>query len=148
MKLPLHLISLENYWIGKYPVTNEEYWYFIREAKHRTPSVWEEGKFPAGRERYPVTHVNWYDAIAYCRWLSEISGRYYLLPSEAEWEKSIRGTSNSILGDTNGKKDTVILKKLGIEAHTAVGTFSPQGDSPYGCAEQDGQPPNDKKFVG
>lgn len=39
----------------------------------------------------PVVNVNWYDAVGYCEWLSEITGRVFALPTEAQWEKAARG---------------------------------------------------------
>ena len=39
----------------------------------------------------PVTSVNWFDAVAYCRWLSAQWGRHLRLPTEAEWEFAARG---------------------------------------------------------
>ncbi|MBI9043237.1 MAG: SUMF1/EgtB/PvdO family nonheme iron enzyme [Anaerolineaceae bacterium] len=34
---------------------------------------------------------HWYDAVGFCKWLSEIIGEKVCLPSEAEWEKAVRG---------------------------------------------------------
>jgi len=45
---------------------------------------------------HPVVNVSWHDALAFCRWLTESTGRTYGLPSEAEWEKAARGPAGNI----------------------------------------------------
>ena len=39
----------------------------------------------------PVVAVSWFDAVAYCDWLSTVTGSHYRLPTEAEWERAARG---------------------------------------------------------
>lgn len=90
---PQHTVNLPAYRIGKYPVTNSQYEEFVREKQIPVAPVtgWDGQRVPPGLENHPVTGVTWYEALAYCRWLSEKTGRSYSLPNEAQWEKACRG---------------------------------------------------------
>jgi sulfatase modifying factor 1 len=50
---------------------------------------WREAGFPQ-TDDHPVLNVSWYDAVAFCDWLSQKEGRRYRLPTEAEWEYACR----------------------------------------------------------
>jgi formylglycine-generating enzyme required for sulfatase activity len=93
---PQHLVFLHEYYIGRYPVTNFQYAAFVRSTAHQMPRSWKNGEFPSGKENHPVSDVSWNDAIAFCKWLSQASGKPFRLPSEAEWEKAARGTDGRI----------------------------------------------------
>src|SRR5262249_32135041 len=61
---------------------------------------WQDPGYPQD-DRHPVVNVNWYDAQAFCDWLSKQEGRTYRLPSEAEWEYACRAgtTTRFTTGD-------------------------------------------------
>jgi len=95
---PKHEVFLPTYRIGKYPITNAQYEMFISETgKAVAPSMgWDGQRVPNGFENHPVTGVTWFDALAYCQWLSQKTGRWYQVPNEAQWEKACRGANGSI----------------------------------------------------
>jgi formylglycine-generating enzyme required for sulfatase activity len=90
---PQHTVNLPAYRIGKYPVTNAQYEEFVREKQIAVApeTGWNGQRVPPGLDNYPVTGVTWYEALAYCQWLSERTGHSYSLPNEAQWEKACRG---------------------------------------------------------
>jgi formylglycine-generating enzyme required for sulfatase activity len=86
-----------------------------------------------------VVNVTWFDAVAFCEWLSQETGQPFRLPTEAEWEKAARGTDGRIYpwGDDPPDEDRCNFGG-NVGATTTIGRYSPQGDSPYGCADMAG----------
>ncbi len=125
---PRHEVWLPGYWMARYPITNARFQYFAIETGHSP----RKGGGPVGQDNSPVVGLSWYDALNYCGWLSQRSGLAVTLPSEAEWEKAARGTDGRRY--PWGERDpTPALCNLKQPA--PVGQHSPQGDSPYGCAD-------------
>jgi formylglycine-generating enzyme required for sulfatase activity len=132
---PQHDLYLPDYYIGKYPVTVAEYAAFVGGTRHSAPDYWSGERPPEDALDHPVVEVSWHDAQAFCTWLSKDTGRQYRLPSEAEWEKAARGTDGRIhpWGDEPSSRERWNQYCAGCT--TPVGSYSPIGDSPYGCSD-------------
>jgi sulfatase modifying factor 1 len=101
---PVHEITVNTFFMGKYEVTFEQYDRFCEDTGRNKPD--DKGR---GRGNRPVTNVNWYDAVAFCNWLSirdgltpcysgsdvnircDFTANGYRLPTEAEWEFAATG---------------------------------------------------------
>ncbi len=103
------------------------------------PESWEDDRPPKGLESHPVMDVTWRDAIAYCKWLSEMTGKRITLPSEAEWEKAARGDKDKRAYPWGHTFESTRCNssELEIGDTTPVGIF-PNGASPYGCLDMSG----------
>ena len=134
-EVPLHTVTIEHgFAIGKYEITFEEYDRFT--AATGRPEIRAYPQTAAwGRGRRPVIGVNYFDALAYCQWLSEQTGNRYRLPTEAEWDYAARaGTQTRYWwGDTLqlDKANCYNCSSTGEESlqTTPVGSFAP---NPWG----------------
>ena len=103
----------------------------------------------AGKEEHPVRIVTWHDALAFCGWVRRITGAGVRLPSAAEWQKAARGPDGRCYpwGNAPAAHPGLCNCQAGDgpaggrtgqgqwRDTTPVGAFSPEGDSPYGCAD-------------
>ncbi len=100
---PVHKVILSSFYISKYEITVKQYRQFCQATGHKFPSdpdpMWYDEHPNVGKwiwhDNHPIVNVSWYDAMAYCKWLSEITGETYTLPSEAQWEYAARGGQKS-----------------------------------------------------
>jgi formylglycine-generating enzyme required for sulfatase activity len=124
---PQHQVKVNSFAIGKYPVTQAQY-----EAVMGTnPSYFKNNP------QNPVESVSWEDAQAFCQKLSQITGKTYRLPTEAEWEYACRagtttrfyfGDDASKLGDygwygNNSGKQVIDTARIWQEVGTDVNKY-------------------------
>jgi formylglycine-generating enzyme required for sulfatase activity len=154
---PQRTVDLPEYWIGRAPVTNDQFARFVRATGHKTTAErqgngwawtgekWEQVKgvdwlhpggpttSSAGKGNHPVVQVSWDDAQAFCEWAG------LALPTEEQWEKAARGTDGRIWPWGNEPPTAGHCNfNWNVGDTTPVGQYSPQGDSPFGCVDMAG----------
>jgi hypothetical protein len=150
-----HEETLPAFAIAKYPVTNVQFQAFVDAPDGYYDNRWWEGlhhepsprmpSFPYAN--HPCENVSWYDATAFCRWLSARLGYEVSLPTEQQWEKAARGTDGRSFpwGNTyfpgyanvDEPDEYAPVGPTYFRHTTAVGLY-PQGASPYGAMDMSG----------
>jgi len=125
---PVHRVYLDEFYIDKYEVTNEQYNQCVNVGPC-SPNEKYDG-FTAPQQ--PVIGVNWNQANTYCRWAKK------RLPTEAEWEKAARGTDGRTYPWGEGIDCTKAnYSECGHKKTKPVGAY-PSGASPYGAMDMAG----------
>lgn len=140
--------SLPTFYMARYPVTNAQYRTFIDAGGYGDERWWrdlvrpepEESRFPQANR--PRTNVDWYEAVAFSRWLSEQLGYEVRLPTEEEWERAARGQDGREYpwdedyqtGYANTDEKSFKVGRWYLAQTTAVGVY-PQGASSEGVLD-------------
>jgi formylglycine-generating enzyme required for sulfatase activity len=138
-EIPRHTVTLGDYWIGTYLVTNLDYRaYLLDSGDTEIPSTWRFGQFPYAEGNCPVHTITGEAAQRYCLWLSQKTGRSFRLPTEAEWEFAAAGPDGLEFpwGNTL-KPDHANIAEEGYLRVTPVGCF-PAGQSWCGALDMAG----------
>jgi formylglycine-generating enzyme len=108
---PPHVVRVRAFALGRTPVTRAQYEPFLRTGAATAPPWWSHPDFQHPEQ--PVVGVTWFEAVAFTAWLGATAGGEWRLPTEAEWERAMRG---------------------GLDvAPTAWGTDIPEGELPVGA---------------
>jgi formylglycine-generating enzyme required for sulfatase activity len=84
-----HRVTLKPFYISVTEITNAQYGRFLKATGHKAPLYWGDKNLNGPNQ--PVVGVTWFEAVAFCRWLTEATGVTCKLPTEAQWEAAARG---------------------------------------------------------
>ncbi|MCC6615369.1 MAG: SUMF1/EgtB/PvdO family nonheme iron enzyme [Anaerolineae bacterium] len=158
------------YKIAKYPVTNVQFRLFVETGGYRERKWWTEagwqareegwhydgGWKPSGKpwleprywndgkwngEEQPMVGVSWYEAVAFCLWLSDVTGENIMLPTEAQWQYAAQGDDGRDYPwgkkwDTSRCNNNVGGE--GVGKTTPVRQYEGKGDSFFGVVDMAG----------
>ena len=146
--------ELPTFWIARYPVINAQFQTFIDDGGYDEPRWWRDLERPEPeaprwpQPNRPRTNVNWYECLAFTRWLNAQLGLpadSIRLPTELEWEKAARGEKGLAYpwgdgyrsGCANVDERSADKGEWYLEQTTAVGVY-PQGASRAGVEDLSG----------
>ncbi len=135
---PRHEVVLDTFYMDQFEVTNGRYLEFVKATGHRIPqnpanptrNLWQGDTITESLVDRPVVNVDWYDAAAYCEWAGK------RLPTEAEWEKTAKGTTDRRFPWGNVEPTAKHLnynqRWIGEKTLMPVGSYE-AGKSPFGA---------------
>ncbi|MFT5193681.1 MAG: hypothetical protein ACI85U_000686 [Candidatus Promineifilaceae bacterium] len=148
----------KDYSISKYPVTNGQYALFVKDGGYKQdkwwtaegvgkrngekwsePRYWDDPKWNG--ESYPIVGVSWFEAVAFCNWLSEKQGQTIMLPTEEQWQYAAQGDDGRKYPWGNKWVDSKCnhnVGEKGIGKTTPVTQYEGKVDSPFGVVDMSG----------
>ena len=142
---PFHEVTIDAFYMAKYELTWELFELFFKQNKEvfvmledekvmkidaisRPSPPYEDPSYGMGKKGFPAVSMSTYSALVFCKWLSTVTGTFYRLPTEAEWEYAARAGSNTVysFGDSLDNIDEYAVYYKNSDGHYAkVGSKKP-----------------------
>jgi formylglycine-generating enzyme required for sulfatase activity len=122
----------ENWWIAAG-------WQQRQQEKWTQPHYWGDAKWNGAEQ--PVVGVSWYEAVAFCLWLSDLTGEKIMLPTEDQWQYAAQGDDGREYPwgkKWDGSRCNNNVDNKGIGKTTPVRHYEGKGDSPFGVVDMAG----------
>lgn len=155
---PSHKVEVDDFWMGAYEITWDQYTLFSERRIDQVENLDRDGEVNLevdavasattpyvdmshgmGRKDFPVVNITQHAALTFCKWLSAKTGKFYRLPTEAEWEYACRAGSSTqySFGDDVSKLDEYAwysgnsgekYQKIGQKEPNAFGLYDMHGN--------------------
>jgi len=127
-ELPTHMVTLDEYYISKHEITVKQFDTYLDP---------QSGYFSSSSGRRAHANVTWSEANQFCKWLSQKTGKKFLLPTEAQWERAARGDDQRRYPWGNDPPNCVIVNHCCGLSSGVVESFS-AGNSPFDVCDMAG----------
>lgn len=135
-EFPKHKVSLKKFFISRFEITNIQFYTFCK-AKKRSflaDPRWVKSGYPQNYPDHPVVQISWQTATDYCAWLSELTGKKFRLPTEAEWEYAAKGSLPGTTLDT-AQKAEIPTTRVGSHQPNHFGLYDMLGNAAEWCLD-------------
>lgn len=147
------IFEVPTFLMAKYPITNAQYEVFVTAQDGYAEAKWWNYSAEAQKWRHkrsqptataytgndlPRTNVSWYDAVAFCGWLSNRTGQKIRLPTEQQWQRAAQGNDGRKYPWGNQEPNNTLCNFEGNVGHMTPVTQYPKGISPFGVMDMSG----------